>query len=143
MDTTLRSDAFPPARNLDETLARVAALIAGNETELAVLLHRHTLADLTVGELVAAGKPRKRTPRRRHLHAVPLPPAAPPECALLSMREMQVIKLVAEGLSNKQIGANLRLSDKTIKNHISHILTKLALTARTQVAVYALRRGLC
>ncbi|HKE36458.1 MAG TPA: response regulator transcription factor [Candidatus Baltobacteraceae bacterium] len=63
--------------------------------------------------------------------------------ALLSARELQVVRLIAEGLSNKQIGANLELSDKTVKNHISHILAKLGLTARTQVAVLALRGGIC
>jgi len=62
--------------------------------------------------------------------------------AALSDRELQVVKLVAEGLSNKQISIRLKLSDKTVKNHISHILAKLNLSARTQVAVHALRTGL-
>ena len=60
----------------------------------------------------------------------------------LSDRELQVVRLVAEGLSNKQISIRLKLSDKTVKNHISHILAKLNLSARTQVAVHALRTGL-
>lgn len=62
--------------------------------------------------------------------------------ALLSERELEVVKLVAEGLSNKQISLQLKLSDKTVKNHISHILAKLGLSARTQVAVHAIRAGL-
>jgi DNA-binding NarL/FixJ family response regulator len=62
--------------------------------------------------------------------------------AALSDRELQVVRLVAEGLSNKQISIRLKLSDKTVKNHISHILAKLNLSARTQVAVHALRAGL-
>ena len=62
--------------------------------------------------------------------------------AALSDRELQVVRLVAEGLSNKQISIRLKLSDKTVKNHISHILAKLNLSARTQVAVHALRSGL-
>jgi DNA-binding CsgD family transcriptional regulator len=62
--------------------------------------------------------------------------------AALSDRELQVVRLVAEGLSNKQISIRLKLSDKTVKNHISHILAKLNLSARTQVAVHALRTGL-
>jgi two-component system response regulator DevR len=61
--------------------------------------------------------------------------------ASLSERELQVVRLVAEGLSNKEISARLTLSDKTVKNHISHILAKMGLTARTQVAVYAIRAG--
>ena len=60
----------------------------------------------------------------------------------LSERELEVVRLVAEGLSNKEISARLSLSDKTVKNHISHILAKMNLTARTQVAVYAIRAGL-
>jgi DNA-binding NarL/FixJ family response regulator len=63
--------------------------------------------------------------------------------AALSSRELQVVRLIAEGgLSNKQIGERLELSDKTIKNHISHILAKLNLSARTQVAIVAIRTGI-
>lgn len=62
--------------------------------------------------------------------------------AVLSQRELEVVRLVAEGLSNKQISMRLKLSDKTVKNHISHILAKMGLSARTQVAVHALRAGL-
>lgn len=59
----------------------------------------------------------------------------------LSDRELEVVHLIVEGLSNKEISGRLALSDKTVKNHISHILAKLSLTARTQVAVRALRDG--
>jgi DNA-binding NarL/FixJ family response regulator len=62
--------------------------------------------------------------------------------SLLSHRELEVVRLLAEGLSNKQISLRLQLSDKTVKNHISHILAKMGLSARTQVAVHALRSGL-
>lgn len=75
----------------------------------------------------------------RHLRAVP---SAEDMRTLLSDREMQVVRLVAEGLSNKEISVRLDLSDKTVKNHISHILAKLNLSARTQVAVHALRSGI-
>lgn len=60
----------------------------------------------------------------------------------LSDRELDVVRLVAEGLSNKEISSRLKLSDKTVKNHISHVLAKMSLTARTQVAVHAIRAGL-
>jgi DNA-binding NarL/FixJ family response regulator len=60
----------------------------------------------------------------------------------LSDREIEVVRLVAAGLSNKEIAGRLKLSDKTVKNHISHILAKMNLTARTQVAVHAIRAGL-
>lgn len=60
----------------------------------------------------------------------------------LSKRELEVVRLVAEGLSNKEIAARLLLSDKTVKNHIANIFAKLDLSARTQIAVYAIRNGL-
>lgn len=60
----------------------------------------------------------------------------------LSPREMDVARLIGQGLSNKEIGARLLLSDKTVKNHVANIFTKLHVNARTQVAIYALRNGL-
>jgi DNA-binding NarL/FixJ family response regulator len=60
----------------------------------------------------------------------------------LSTREMEVIRLIAEGLSNKEISARLSLSEKTIKNHISRIFSKLAICARSQAAVHAAKLGL-
>jgi two-component system, NarL family, response regulator DegU len=60
----------------------------------------------------------------------------------LSTRETDVIRLIAEGLSNKEISARLTLSEKTIKNHISRIFSKLNIVARTQAAVHAIKLGL-
>lgn len=60
----------------------------------------------------------------------------------LSMRETEVVRLIAEGLSNKEISARLKLSEKTVKNHISRIFSKLNITARTQAAVHAIKTGL-
>jgi DNA-binding NarL/FixJ family response regulator len=60
----------------------------------------------------------------------------------LSRREGDVVRLIAAGLSNREISQRLGLSDKTVKNHISHIFSKLDVTARTQVVVYAIRNGL-
>ena len=60
----------------------------------------------------------------------------------LSTRETEVIRLIAEGLSNKEISARLNLSEKTIKNHISRIFSKLNIYARTQAAVHAIKMGL-
>ncbi len=59
----------------------------------------------------------------------------------LSNRELEVLKLVAEGLSNKEISARLFISEKTTKSHVSNILGKLHLADRTQAAVYAWREG--
>ncbi len=60
----------------------------------------------------------------------------------LSNREPQIVRLIAQGLSNRAIGANLLLSEKTVKNHISRIFEKLQIPARTGVAVYAIRTGI-
>ncbi|HEY5425416.1 MAG TPA: response regulator transcription factor [Candidatus Tumulicola sp.] len=60
----------------------------------------------------------------------------------LSNRETQIVRLIAQGLSNRAIGANLLLSEKTVKNHISRIFEKLQIPARTGVAVYAIRTGI-
>jgi NarL family two-component system response regulator LiaR len=60
----------------------------------------------------------------------------------LSDRELEVLRLLAEGLSNSVIATQLFISEKTVKSHVSSILNKLDLTDRTQAAVYAWREGL-
>jgi two-component system, NarL family, response regulator LiaR len=59
----------------------------------------------------------------------------------LSARETEVIKLIADGLSNARIAERLAISEKTVKNHVSNVLEKLQLQDRTQAAVYAWREG--
>jgi DNA-binding NarL/FixJ family response regulator len=60
----------------------------------------------------------------------------------LSLRESEIIRLIALGLSNREIGAQLVLAEKTVKNHITRIFSKLQVTARTQAAIYAIKNGL-
>jgi len=60
----------------------------------------------------------------------------------LSARELQVLKLIANGKDNALIAAELHISPKTVKNHISNILMKLQIENRIQAAVYAVRSGL-
>ena len=60
----------------------------------------------------------------------------------LSRSETEVLKLIADGLSNAEIGERLFISEKTVKSHVSNILSKLHLANRTQAAVYAWRNGL-
>ena len=62
--------------------------------------------------------------------------------AELSKREMEVLRLIAEGLSNAAIGEALFISEKTVKSHVGNILGKLHLADRTQAAVLAWRTGL-
>jgi NarL family two-component system response regulator LiaR len=60
----------------------------------------------------------------------------------LTKREEDVLKLVAQGLSNQAIADTLCLSERTVARHISSLLSKLALENRTQAALYALRMGM-
>jgi NarL family two-component system response regulator LiaR len=60
----------------------------------------------------------------------------------LSEREVEVLRLVARGLSNQEIGDNLFISERTVRTHVGNILDKLHLANRTQAALYALREGL-
>jgi DNA-binding NarL/FixJ family response regulator len=62
--------------------------------------------------------------------------------AELSDRELQVLKLIANGKDNAQIASELFISPKTVKNHISNILMKLQIENRIQAAVYAVRSGI-
>jgi NarL family two-component system response regulator LiaR len=62
--------------------------------------------------------------------------------AELTERELDVLKLIANGLSNNQIAGKLFITENTVKGHVSNILSKLHLADRTQVAVYAWQRGI-
>jgi len=67
-------------------------------------------------------------------------PATPLEP--LTEREIEVLQLIARGLTNEQIGEKLFISEATVRTHVSHILGKLSLGNRTQAALWALRKGL-
>lgn len=60
----------------------------------------------------------------------------------LTEREIEVIKSLARGMSNKQIAQSLHISEKTVRNHASNIYKKLHIYDRTQAVIYAVRRGL-
>ena len=57
----------------------------------------------------------------------------------LTLRESQVLQLIADGLTNRQIGERLELAEKTVKNYVSSLLAKLGMESRTQAAVYGAR----
>jgi two-component system, NarL family, response regulator LiaR len=60
----------------------------------------------------------------------------------LTERETDVLRLLAQGKSNKEISRTLNIAEQTVKTHVSHILSKLGLPSRTQAALYAMRTGL-
>lgn len=68
--------------------------------------------------------------------------AAPNPFLELSEREQEVLRLIADGLSNAEIATRLIISEKTVKGHVSNILSKLHLMDRTQAAVFAWKQGL-
>ena len=75
--------------------------------------------------------------------AVAAPPAAPPSPEPdLTERELEVLRLIAQGLNNHEIAQRLTISEKTVKTHVSNILGKLHVDDRTQAAIYALKKGL-
>ncbi|MFD6023899.1 response regulator [Streptomyces griseoluteus] len=74
----------------------------------------------------------------RSLRAQPAEvPSLPPELAGLSPRERDILALIGDGLTNREIGKKLFLSEKTVKNHISRLLAKLGVQRRVQAAVLA------
>jgi len=60
----------------------------------------------------------------------------------LTRRELEVLKLIANGLFNKEIASSLEISERTVKNHVSNIFKKILVSDRTQAAVFAIRNGL-
>lgn len=61
------------------------------------------------------------------------------ELAVLSEQERKILDLIAEGLTNRQIGERMFLAEKTVKNYVSNLLSKLGMSRRTEAAVYAAR----
>jgi DNA-binding NarL/FixJ family response regulator len=60
----------------------------------------------------------------------------------LTARELEILKLIAEGVANKQIAFRLKISEKTVRNHVSNTYEKLQIQDRAQAALYAVRKGL-
>lgn len=119
----------------DDDDAVLAAVVAGAAGYLLKQVRGSSLVDgiVTVaggGSLLDAAATRRVVERLREGDPVD------PVLASLTHREREVLGLVAEGLSNRQIGERLHLAEKTIKNYVSGLLAKLGMQRRTQAAVY-------
>jgi NarL family two-component system response regulator LiaR len=79
---------------------------------------------------------------RKVLFELAHPPQRPPTPDPLTEREMEVLRLIAQGKSNREIADHLVLAELTVRTHVSNILGKLHLASRTQAALYALKEGL-
>jgi len=133
-------DAFPRTRYEQARCRRrwaSALLAAGNRRQAAeqAVLARQVAVDLGARPL------RDALDALARRHRLPLGErGAPP--AVLTPREIDVMRLVARGLTNRQIGAQLFISEKTVSVHVSNVLGKLDATGRTQAVDLARRRGL-
>jgi NarL family two-component system response regulator LiaR len=109
----------------------------------------YLLKDSTPDELVRAirqvhrGEPSLHpTIARKLLQEIARPAELPPAPEALTDRELAVLRLIAQGLSNQEIADRLVVSEPTVRTHVSRILGKLHLASRTQAALYAVREGL-
>jgi len=105
-----------------ETLFEAVRVIAAGEALLAPAVTRRLIAEF------ARLRPRPQDP--------------PNELEALTPRETEILGLVAQGLSNREIALRLVLSDETVKTHVSHVLRKLGLRDRAQAVVVAYESGL-
>ena len=103
-------------------LVTAVRVVAGGEALLAPSVTRRLIAEFAN--------------RRRHQRPRPAAVAA------LTRRELEVLRLVARGLSNAEIAGELFLAEQTVKTHVGHTLNKLGLRDRTQAVVYAFENGL-
>jgi DNA-binding NarL/FixJ family response regulator len=89
-----------------------------------------------------AGGRRLLNPHMSHLVADRLrtAPSEDPRFGSLGLRERQILALIADGLTNREIGERLALAEKTVKNYVSGLLSKLGMSHRTQAAVYEIER---
>ncbi len=109
----------------------------------------YLLKDSSPDELVRAirqvhrGEPSLHpTIARKLLQEIARPAERQPDPEALTTRELEVLHLIAQGLSNQEIANRIMVSESTVRAHVSRILGKLHLASRTQAALYAVREGL-
>jgi two-component system, NarL family, response regulator DevR len=120
----------------DEALA--AAVIAGAEGYLIKEIRGSDLV-ASIRKVAGGGSLLDPITTARVLERLRSGPVQDQRLASLSPQERHVLDLIAEGMTNRQIGEKLFLAEKTVKNYVSNVLTKLGLSRRTEAAIFALR----
>jgi DNA-binding NarL/FixJ family response regulator len=122
----------------DDDEALFAAILAGASGYVLKQINGHDLID-TVHRVAAGQSLIDPALTARVLDRVRNGAPSQPELADLTEREREILGLIAEGMTNRQIGERLFLAEKTVKNYVSSLLAKLGLERRTQAAVLAAR----
>lgn len=125
----------------DNTTYVARAVSAGAHDYVLKSASRKELLEAVTG--AAEGAAPTRSGELRRIAGTMAQRAAPANADVpLTPRETQVLRLIAMGLSNKEIGDSLEISIETVKEHVQNLLRKIALEDRTQAAVWAIRHGL-
>jgi two-component system response regulator DevR len=119
----------------DDDEALFAAVMAGASGYLLKQIGGRSLID-AIREVAAGRSLMDPAVTGRLLERLRHPPMPDPRLTALTVREREILDLIAEGLSNKQIGERLFLAEKTVKNYVSVLLSKLNMQRRTQAAVF-------
>lgn len=119
----------------DDDEALFAAVMAGASGYLLKQIGGRSLTD-AIREVAAGGSLMDPAVTGRLLERLRHPAQPDPRIGSLTSREREILDLIADGLSNKQIGERLFLAEKTVKNYVSALLSKLNMQRRTQAAVF-------
>jgi DNA-binding NarL/FixJ family response regulator len=126
------------------TEAFEAEYAAGRALDLVQVLAAFDRPDATAGQARTAheARPGMQAERAGELASEPEAAATGEGAPVLTPRELEVLKLVAQGLSNPDIAQRLILSEHTVRRHLANILRKLDLSSRTAAAAWGVRTGL-
>ena len=102
-------------------------------TELADVIRKGALGQAVIAPIVAQRIVEEMQPQDKEII---------PKHSQLSPRELEILKLIAEGYNNQEISDSLNIAIKTVRSHVSNILSKLHLRDRTQAAIHAWKKGL-
>jgi len=123
----------------DDDAAVIAAVMADAAGYVLKSVHTADLVN-SVRAVVTGHKLLHPSARQQATQLMRAAPADDPRFGSLSLRERQILSLIADALTNRQIGERLGLAEKTVKNYVSTMLSKLGFDHRTQAAVFEIER---